>query len=835
MIGFLKSLFTAGGKLGELAPVIRKVKGVVSAQGQMPGELANEFSQFKVNLGRAPERAAKLQELASKETNASLQPKGFFNVPELTKNRAPGTRGAAGVDESTATMLDAAHSDPAVAGSKFQQVMSDPALSMEYKKGVETFAKMWQGTLDEGELYGLIPDWMRSSTKYSYEPKTYNIFELKKLAPEARQAMLKDPNTPANVSRALQDIESGVIDRQVSGMRGSAINKDFLKKRTNPDPQRVQDELYGLSDPVYSHSLTAQRIHTDAAHYQFIDAAKQKGFVTDVNPGNYVDIADVFKGSDAGIAEAVRGGKWGNYKWMEPGMAYEYTELLKGPPKTGPLGKIHTGWKALQTVYNPKNQIANRMTNGIMSWIDHGIVPGDQYTRDAWKVLKQRETNPLYNLAKDTGLIDSSYVKQELGQGVQSALAPLKTAQTTGEKIKYLGKGLLSKPGEFYQGAETEGKMAIFLKKLRQKGVDYQNGQLSVNGRAVDMSKPFAADAELFKIAQEGTQAAHKTLFNYGEQSRMINALRTNPLGVPFITFYANFFPSLLRWASGRNTLGAIDPMVALRFWAIPGSLWLLNEYGKAKTGTTPEQDAINRNALPDANRKSMIPALHGLENPRMPFNIDAQGVPVSADTAGSKPSYLPMGNVMPFDPWSSQTGAMSIPSMLAPLSGPLAQAGIMALTGRQPYTQKQVIDKNSTPDKLGVYAKELMNLFTPQIVKQALPGGRLNSAVQGIAPNNFEARQSPSMAALNVLSPFRPVGVDVAQANKFKGSQARKAKADWTYGMAKDLQNLEIRRAKMKPAQYAAERQKIEQKYLRAMQEWMKQQYPHKPPSKGR
>jgi hypothetical protein len=156
-----------------------------------------------------------------------------------------------------------------------------------------------------------------------------------------------------------------------------------------------------------------------------------------------------------------------------------------------------------------------------------------------------------------------------------------------------------------------------------------------------------------------------------------------------------------------------------------------------------------------------------------------------------------------------------------------------MALTGRQPYTQKQIIDKY-TPYKPAVYAQELIKLFTPQIVKQALPGGRLNSAVQGIPPNAYEPPQSPAMAGVNVLSPFRPVGVDVGQANAFKASQARKAMADWRYGKAKDYQNLRLRAKRMTPEQIANEKKKIDAKYKRAMEEWKRQQYPHKPP-KGR
>lgn len=842
-MNLIRSLFSAGKLAEELAPVTRAVRGVVSAEGQMPKSLVRDFNLLKTELPQATEQANLFQQTAKKATGKDLQPKSFLNIPELAANREAGVRGSQGVSPDIATMLDAIHSDPNVAGSKMQQVRQSPALPDEYKKAIELNNGIWHGTLDKADLANVIPDLldqatgqtMRESSRFSYEPTTYNLFELKKLNPEARKSLLGDANTPQHIKNALTDIESGAIPREITNTKGSVINTDFLKKKNPNLTSDDIDNLRGVSDPVYSHALRIQQMLQDVAHYKFIDAAKQKGFISDTNPGNFVNLfdTDIVK-ADAGIAKQIKEGKFGTQLWMDPGLAYEYGDLLKNAgkvPFSSPTGKLHTGWKALMTVWNPKTQLANRMTNGLMMYADHGIVPGDQYTRAAGQILKQRENNPLYNLAKETGLISNSFAQQELGQGMQKALNISKTANTPLEKAGAVAKGIAELPGKAYQGAESEGKMAIFLKSLQKQGVNLQGNQLTIKGRAVDMTKPFQADADLFNAGQTAAEAANGTLFDYGNQSRLVKTLRSVPGGIPFITFYANFYPTVARMALGRTITGQFDPMVALRFWSIPGSLYALNELGKAYTGTTAEQDKVNRDALPEAYRSPAFP----WENPRMPFNVDASGNPVSADTAGSKPSYLPMGNVVPFDPTTSKTGVLGLPSVLMPFQDPLSSTAILAMTGKQPYQQKELIGKNS-PDKAALLGQELLKLYMPNVLKQSLPGGRFNSAVQGIPPSQFEPRQSVGMAAANLLSPFRPVGVDTGTANMWKGKEYKNAVNDWKYGIAKELRNLALRAGKLSPEQMRTEQQKIVAKYMRTQQEWMKNQYPntYKPPKGG-
>jgi hypothetical protein len=231
--------------------------------------------------------------------------------------------------------------------------------------------------------------------------------------------------------------------------------------------------------------------------------------------------------------------------------------------------------------------------------------------------------------------------------------------QARGDKNNFFGamatgriaaKYLLSKPGEFYQNMEVLFKMALFIEGRK-------------NGKTVS----------------ESVDAAHDSLFDYTMVNPNIRWLRNAPLGLPFITYYYKVLPKLIQTA--REHPLRFAPYIMLSY-ALPQIAmaqldWDDEDYEAArKSAADYMRDKGSMYILPwkDSNGKIQMVDL-GYFFPWAAFTDPV----VTAAWYGEPVKGL------------KQLGGQFVPG------GPLITAIAVMATGRDPFTDKQVVNPLDT------------------------------------------------------------------------------------------------------------------------------------------
>jgi hypothetical protein len=235
----------------------------------------------------------------------------------------------------------------------------------------------------------------------------------------------------------------------------------------------------------------------------------------------------------------------------------------------------------------------------------------------------------------------------------------MKQYQARGDKNNFFGamatgriaaKYLLSKPGEFYQNMEVLFKMALFIESRK-------------NGKTVS----------------ESVDAAHDSLFDYTMVNPNIRWLRNAPLGLPFITYYYKVLPKLIQTA--REHPLRFAPYIMLSY-ALPQIAmaqldWDDEDYEAArKSAADYMRDKGSMYILPwkDSNGKIQMVDL-GYFFPWAAFTDPV----VTAAWYGEPVKGL------------KQLGGQFVPG------GPLITAIAVMATGRDPFTDKQVVNPLDT------------------------------------------------------------------------------------------------------------------------------------------
>lgn len=312
-------------------------------------------------------------------------------------------------------------------------------------------------------------------------------------------------------------------------------------------------------------------------------------------------------------------------------------------------------WKLGKVTFNIPSQARNVISNVIALNVFGGI-PLSRLPKALSAAAKSWSSKDQYwKEAQEYGIQGGTMAAAEL----KLMFNTMSQYQARGDKNNFFGamatgriaaKYLLSKPGEFYQNMEVLFKMALFIEGRK-------------NGKTVS----------------ESVDAAHDSLFDYTMVNPNIRWLRNAPLGLPFITYYYKVLPKLVQTA--REHPLRFAPYIMLAY-ALPQIAmaqldWDDEDYEAArKSAADYMRDKGSMYILPwkDSNGKIQMVDL-GYFFPWAAFTDPV----VTATWYGEPVKGL------------KQLGGQFVPG------GPIITAIAVMATGRDPFTDKQVINPLDT------------------------------------------------------------------------------------------------------------------------------------------
>jgi hypothetical protein len=225
-------------------------------------------------------------------------------------------------------------------------------------------------------------------------------------------------------------------------------------------------------------------------------------------------------------------------KWVRRDIAEEIVRIYEMPERirqfSKNLQKLHTTWKRFHTVDNPGTHTTNVIANLITGHISGSLPWEDPRT---WRAMRESSRELIDWLTKGTEspdiaeamkhgmLAGDSHVMQEF-QRIAAALhnedfgspnAVLRAFGMAGEKLGDLGRFNAT----VYQLEEQIMKLAVVKRTLARGGT-----------------------------VADGVAEAEKWFFDYGQTSPLIDDLRTQWWGFPFITWSAKMAPRMLEMAT---------------------------------------------------------------------------------------------------------------------------------------------------------------------------------------------------------------------------------------------------------------------------------------------
>ncbi len=312
-------------------------------------------------------------------------------------------------------------------------------------------------------------------------------------------------------------------------------------------------------------------------------------------------------------------------------------------------------WKLGKVTFNIPSQARNVISNVIALNVFGGI-PLSRLPKALSAAAKSWSSKDQYwKEAQEYGIQGGTMAAAEL----KLMFNTMNQYQARGDKNNFFGamatgriaaKYLLSKPGEFYQNMEVLFKMALFIENRKNN-----------------------------KTVSESVDAAHDSLFDYTMVNPNIRWLRNAPLGLPFITYYYKVLPKLVQTA--REHPLRFAPYIMLAY-ALPQIAmaqldWDDEDYEAArKSAADYMRDKGSMYILPwkDSNGKIQMVDL-GYFFPWAAFTDPV----VTAAWYGEPVKGL------------KQLGGQFVPM------GPVITAIAVMATGRDPFTDKQVINPLDT------------------------------------------------------------------------------------------------------------------------------------------
>jgi hypothetical protein len=418
-------------------------------------------------------------------------------------------------------------------------------------------------------------------------------------------------------------------------------------------------------------------------------------------------------------------------KWVRKDVIDELQRIQDTPKRIREYGRtfqrLHTLWKRFHTVDNPATHVTNVISNMVTGEVS-GVLP--MHAPSTWKHMNRafRELNdwlrddkvsPDIDMALKLGMLQGDLqgmqeftrIESVLKWGTKGVNSPSKLAELFGAAGRNLRKVGNTTQG-IYQFEEQLFKLATF-KRAISKG-----------------STP-----------EEAVKLAEKWFFDYSDVSPLIDDLRTQWWGIPFITWSAKMFPRMTELAADNpiKVIGALGTLTAISQVGIMSNTkdedlpWWLRftpgaEEGRA-VGVTP-QDAMRPKHL-RSRFPGDVPAVNigSNESPNllnigkyMPTPFMQPNQP--GDFAGG-----PVSDVVNF-------GARMAGGVMHDLGGPLMR-GLAELGGNRHWgpsgLQGSPITEEGAPPLVstGQFLKHQAQDFMPPLA----PGGNNFNAIFGTEP----------------------------------------------------------------------------------------------------
>ena len=323
------------------------------------------------------------------------------------------------------------------------------------------------------------------------------------------------------------------------------------------------------------------------------------------------------------------------------------------------LGTANAIWKMMKVPLNPPTQVRNFVSNGVLlhlSGVPMARLPG-LYARALREISRNGK---YYREAVKHGIPASTFSAEELVQimpdimrvkgqkgGVSGALYKM------AEPLARLTKA----PGDLYQFSETWGKTVKMIDAMERQGM---------SGR-------------------QAAAAAQEALFDYSLVPPLVKALRSRPIGAPFITFYYKAFPAITK-AAIRN------PGKLAMYYLVPkvmGDALLAN-----LRDVTPEDVDKLREALPEWMRQQghtyVFP--YKDESGRWTFTNFGYFLPWAMHERTLRNAY----EIATGDYGGTVNDLFS---ELGILGGPVPQVMSALQTGIDPFTQRPIVEDTDPPE----------------------------------------------------------------------------------------------------------------------------------------
>lgn len=351
----------------------------------------------------------------------------------------------------------------------------------------------------------------------------------------------------------------------------------------------------------------------------------------------------------------------------------------------GTLMSKATSWfKVAKVVSNPPTIATNIISNTLMMHMAdvgmHRILPN---IGAAFKEIVIDKKGKYYDIAHRYGLKETTLSEAEL-KSLYKQLELRKTGGSDLNKIVNMFRALGDAMGHgkdrasaFYGGIETVFKTAIIKDAMEHQGLTEEQAVLKAN----------------------------KYLFDYSEVHDSIKVLRNMPFGAPFITWSYKMTPLLIETALTKPW----------KFWPYAAMYYGLSAMASA---------AISQAGGSDEDKEKLKKYI-SKKTAESPFVLVTS--PTDVVDFGK---FLPFTNMYKFAKGVSKGDPVEALKSFGFFGGPVADIGTFLITGKDPFTGRDVVPKGSTPaEKAVIISNHLAGVFMPPFMKD-LPQLAVGAAI---------------------------------------------------------------------------------------------------------
>lgn len=359
-------------------------------------------------------------------------------------------------------------------------------------------------------------------------------------------------------------------------------------------------------------------------------------------------------------------------------------------------------WKWSKVAANPPAQVRNFVSNGILLHLSG--VPFHKVPSRVIQAIKEiRENGKHWQVAKEYGVTESTFSAQELYRIERELLAvEAKNANKVSlATLKNIAGWVMDKTGDVYQFSEAIFKTAKIIDEM-----------------------------ERGSSASKAALEAQKWMFDYSLVTPSMRYLRNAPVGIPFLTFYMKALPRMLEVAYKRPW--SFAPYVAVPF--------VMTAMVASMADVDNDDVEKLKLALPDWLQKRghayFIPAK------------DEKG----------RWQAIDFGYFLPWTMWTElvQSGAAGefgdALQTSGILGGPIPSMISAIQTNTDPFTKKEIVNKNDTPEKqMASLMKYLYDLSMPTWVTSNGFAGKMLDAVNDVVDKQGDIKTTELQAALRL------------------------------------------------------------------------------------